>query len=347
MSHFPFSDRAQALMKALVETYLRDGQPVGSKTLVDATNLNISSATVRNVMVELEELGLVQTPHTSAGRIPTTLGFRLFVDQLLTIQTLQDNDIEQLRQGLQLDQDTGTLLTNASTLLSEVTHMAGLVRVPKRQVQTLKHIEFLPLGSKRVLAVLVLSDREVQNRILFCDRDYSRDELQQAANYVTQHFSGKDLRSAQRELFNQLNADRSSLDRLLQSTLKMAEAALHSEPAQDDYHVAGQYNLLNLTGGEHLQSLRELFEAFARKQQILDILDKCLNADGVQIFIGQETGHPALENFSVVSAPYQIDGEKVGVLAVVGPTRMASERVIPVVDITARLLSSALSDSQS
>ncbi len=345
MSEFPFSDRAQALMKALVETYLRDGQPVGSKTLVDAANLNISSATVRNVMVELEELGLVQTPHTSAGRIPTTLGYRLFVDQLLTIKPLQDNDIAQLRKGLQLEQDTGALLSNASTLLSEVTHMAGLVRVPKRQVQTLKHIEFLPLGNKRVLAVLVLSDREVQNRILFCDRDYSRDELQQAANYVTQHFAGKDLPSAQRELFNQLKVDRNSLDRLMQSTLKVAEAALHSEPTHDDYHVAGQYNLLNLTGGEQLQSLRELFEAFARKQQILDILDKCLNADGVQIFIGHETGHPALENFSVVSAPYQIDGEKVGVLAVVGPTRMAYERVIPVVDITARLLSSALSDS--
>ncbi len=345
MSNLPFSERAQLLMKALVETYLRDGQPVGSKTLVDVANLGISSATVRNVMMELEELGLVQTPHTSAGRIPTTLGFRLFVDQLLTIQPLQANDIAQLRHSLNTAQDTGALLTNASTLLSEVTHMAGLVRVPKRQVQTLKHIEFLPLGNKRVLAVLVLSDREVQNRILFCDRDYTREELQQAANYVTQHFSGKDLQRARFELFNQLKLDRSALDSMMHNTLKVAEAALQADTPHDDYHVAGQYNLLNLTGGEHLQSLRELFEAFAHKQQILDILDKCLNADGVQIFIGQETGHPALENFSVVSAPYQIDGEKVGVLAVVGPTRMAYDRVIPVVDITARLLSSALSDS--
>ena len=341
-----FSDRAQALMKVLVEQYLRDGQPVGSRTLAEASQLGISSATVRNVMVELEELGLVQTPHTSAGRVPTTLGYRLFVDQLLTVQPLREREIAQLRSQLKPELETGSLLAHASSLLSEVTHMAGVVRVPKRQVQTLKYLEFLPIGERRVLAVLVLSDREVQNRILSTDRDYSRAELQQAATYLNQHVPGQDLQQARRNLVSNLKAERAALDRMLGSLLKVAEAALESTDVSDDLHVSGERHLLQLAEPEEYSRLRELFEAFSHKQQILTILDKCLAADGIQIFIGEEDGDPSLKHMSVVSAPYTVDGERVGVLAVVGPTRMAYERVIPIVDITARLLSSALTTEE-
>jgi len=339
----PFSDRAQALMKALVEQYVRDGQPVGSKTLAELTNLGISSATVRNVMIELEDLGFVQTPHTSAGRIPTARGFRVFVDRLLTVQSISEQEVAQIRAQLKPELDTGALLTQASNLLSEVTHMAGLVRVPKRQVQTLKHLEFLPIGGRRVLAVLVLSDREVQNRVLHTDREYSRDELQQAANYVNQHFAGRDLRQARAELVNQMRADRLALDQMMSGLLRVAEAALDdSRVPHEDYHVAGELNLLQLADPAGMGGLRELFEAFAHKQQILGMLDKCLAADGVQIFIGEEAGQPGIKNASLIAAPYEVNGERVGVLAVIGPTRMAYDRVIPVVDITARLLSSAL-----
>ena len=338
----PFSNRAQSLMKVLVEQYLRDGQPVGSRTLADASQLGISSATVRNVMVELEDLGLVHTPHTSAGRVPTTLGYRLFVDQLLTVKPLQDPIIAQIRAQLKPQFETGTLLTQASSLLSEVTHMAGLVRVPKRQVQTLKYLEFLPIGERRVLAVLVLSDREVQNRILTTDRDYSRDELQQAANYVNQHFSGQDIQQARRNLVAKLKSDRADLNRLTSQFLSVADAVFDASETVEDLHVTGERNLLQLAEPEEFAQLREMFDAFNHKQQILSILDKCLAADGVQIFIGEESGDASFKHMSVVSSPYEVDGERVGVLAVIGPTRMNYEQVIPVVDITARLLSSAL-----
>lgn len=342
-----FSERAQVLMKALVEQYLRDGQPVGSKTLAEVSNLGVSSATIRNVMMELEDLGFVQTPHTSAGRIPTALGYRLFVDRLLTVQSLSETEVAQIRAQLKPELETTALLNQASNLLSEVTHMAGLVRVPKRQVQTLKHLEFLPIGGRRVLVVLVLSDREVQNRILHTDRDYTRDELQQAANYVNQHFAGRDLRQARVELVNQLRADRAAMDQMMAGLLRVAEAALDSSEPQDDFHVTGELNLLQLADPAGLGGLRELFEAFSRKQQILGMLDKCLAADGVQIFIGEEAGQPGIKNASLIAAPYEVNGERVGVLAVIGPTRMAYDRVIPVVDITARLLSSALTSDET
>ncbi len=338
-----FSLRAQSLMKTLVEQYLREGQPVASKTLAEMSHLGISPATVRNVMMELEDLGLVTTPHTSAGKVPTALGYRLFVDHLLTIQPLAEPDVSRIRAQLKPELDTASLLNQASNLLSEVTHMAGLVRVPRRQVQTLKALEFLPIGHQRVLAVLVLSDREVQNRILFCDRDYTRDELQQAANYVNQHFAGRDLREARNDLLTAMQADRHLADSMMSKLMRVAEAALQGNEPQDDFHLSGELNLLQLAGGGDVAALREVMEAFGRKQQILGILDKCLSADSVQVFIGQEAGQPGLESVSLVGAPYTVNGDRVGVLAVVGPTRMAYDRVIPVVDITARLLGSALS----
>lgn len=337
------NERTQHLLKALVERYIRDGQPVGSRTLARDAGLDLSPATVRNVMADLEELGYLRAPHTSAGRVPTARGYRLFIDALLRVRPLDQYEIETLRRRIDQPVQSGAELARlVSDLLSGVTQLAGVVMLPRRNVVTLRHVEFLPLSEKRVLVILVLNAQEVQNRIIQTQRLYSATELQQAANYLNAQFAGQDIQQVRGVLLGELREARDSLDQLMQTVMEMAEQTFETEPNGEDYVVAGQTHLMQCTDLSDLDKLRQLFEAFNHKRDLLNLFDQCLHAEGVQIFVGEESGFEVLEGCSVVTAPYSVEGQVLGVLGVIGPTRMAYDRVIPVVDVTARLLAAAL-----
>ncbi|MBZ4193891.1 MAG: heat-inducible transcriptional repressor HrcA [Candidatus Contendobacter sp.] len=346
-SHPTLNERTQHLLKALVERYIRDGQPVGSRTLARDTGLDLSPATVRNVMADLEEFGYLRAPHTSAGRVPTVRGYRFFVDALLNLQPLDEQAIESLRRRIdQPVQNSTELARSVSDLLSGVTHLAGVVMLPRRKVITLRHVEFLPLSENRVLVILVLNNQEVQNRIIQTRRPYNATELQQAANYLNAQFTGKNLQQVREALLCDLRETRDSLDRLMQTVVDMAEQTFELETEGQDYVVAGQTHLMQCTDLSDLDKLRQLFNAFNHKRDLLHLFDQSLHADGVQIFIGEESGFEALKGCSVVTAPYTVEGQVLGVLGVIGPTRMAYDRVIPVVDVTARLLAAALNNRE-
>lgn len=335
------NDRALTLLKTLVERYIQEGQPVGSRTLARDSAINLSPATIRNVMSDLEELGLVESPHTSAGRVPTSRGYRLFVDQLLSVKPLRSNVVDKLK--LQLDTaNRERIIDSASSLLSEVTSLAGLVMLPRRGSVILRHIEFLPLSSNRVLVILVINNKEVQNRIIHTDRPYSADELHQVANYLNAEFGGRDLSSIRQRILNSMQQTRDDLRTLMQTAVEMADQIVQSTQS-DDYIIAGETNLMNYADMADMEKLRQLFEALNTKRNILHILDKSIHAEGMQIFIGEESGYSAFGGCSLVTTPYRVDDEVVGVLGVIGPTRMAYDRVIPVVDVTAKILSSLLS----
>ncbi|OYV76307.1 MAG: heat-inducible transcriptional repressor HrcA [Chromatiales bacterium 21-64-14] len=338
-------DRAQQVLKALVEHYISQGEPVGSRTLSRNRSLDLSSATIRNVMADLEDLGYVQSPHTSAGRIPTVRGYRFFVDALLTVRSLESEELEALRHSLATSGAgrTEDVLAVASGLLSAITRMAGVVTLPRPGEDSLRHVEFLPLSGKRVLAILVVNEANVENRIIHTERAYSASELEQAAHYLNQNFAGKGMDGVRRQLIREMGVAREHMDRIMRTAVDMAEKAFTPTPQHGDYVLAGQNNLMEfneLTGS--VGRLRQLFEAFTQKREILHLLDQCAHADGVQIFIGEESGYQVLDECSVVTAPYSVDGRVLGVLGVIGPTRMAYERVIPLVDATAKLLSAAL-----
>ena len=342
--HEPVIDeRAQHLLKVLVKRYIREGQPVGSRTLSRDSGLDLSPATIRNVMADLEDLGLVRSPHTSAGRVPTVSGFRFFVDSLLRAEPIEAGAADRLRQQLQPDRAVPELVQSTSSLLSDITHLAGLVTLPRREHLRLRHVEFLPLSAQRVLVVLVVNDREVQNRVIQTGRQYSEQELQQAANYLNVVFAGKDLPEARETLLREMQAAREGVNRMMLAAIEVADQAFAAKERGDDYILAGQTNLMEFAELRDLEKMRQLFEAFYEKRRILHLLDKALRADGMQIFIGEESGYEVLGELSVVTAPYTVNGQVVGVLGVIGPTRMAYERVIPIVDVTARLLTSALS----
>ncbi len=337
------NERGQQLLKVLVEKYIRDGQPVGSKTLAEETVLGLSSATIRNVLADLEAHGYLRSPHTSAGRVPTVKGYRFFVDSLLTLQPLDNTAFQQFQQQLSPDQNVQDLVSTASNWLSEVTRMAGLVMLPKREKILLRHVEFLPLSDNRILAILVLNEHEVQNRIIYTDRVYNLVELQQAANFLVTTYAGQDIQQVRRQLAGAMQEERTHLGQLMQTAVEFGSKALASPAdAAKDYVIAGQNHLLELAGETGVERLRQLFEAFTQKQDILHLLDQCLSAEGLQIFIGEESGYAALDECSLVTAPYSFEGKPVGVLGVIGPTRMSYDKVIPVVDITAKLLSAAL-----
>lgn len=335
-------ERAQFLFKTLVERYIREGQPVGSRTLSRDSALNLSPATVRNVMADLEESGLLRAPHTSAGRVPTDQGYRFFVDTLLRVEPLEGAQVAMLREQLHPDQNRGALMESASGLLSDITHLAGVVMMPRHEQLTLRQVEFLSLSEDQVLVILVVNEREVQNRIIRTGRRYSMSELHQAATYLNELCAGKDLLTVREEILAELRAARESMNVMMQTAVEMAEKALVTELEDDDMVVAGQTNLMDAGELGDMEKLRRLFEAFSEKRDLLHLLDQSLNTGGVQIFIGQESGYNALDECSVVTAPYGDEEQVLGVLGVVGPTRMAYERVIPIVDITARLLSAAL-----
>ena len=338
------SDRARHLLKVLVERYIQDGQPVGSRTLSKSPGLDLSPATIRNVMADLEEMGLVVAPHTSAGRVPTPKGIRLFVDALLKVQPMSDAEIRRLQAEMDaIRSGDGDIVGSASTLLSALTRMAGVVTVPRRTRVALRQVEFLPLSEQRILAILVIDEKEVQNRILHVDRDYSQDELREAANYLNEEFAGQSLASVREKLLAELADTRATMNGMMQGAISMARQAFETvDDPEQSYVLAGETNLMQFAELSNIERLRGLFEAFARQRDILHLLDRCVAAESLQIFIGEESGYQILDDVSVVASPYSVGDEVVGVLGVIGPTRMAYDRIIPIVDITARLLGSAL-----
>lgn len=339
------NDRAQHLLRILVEQYIRDGQPVGSRSLTRESGLNLSSATVRNVMADLEDHGYVASPHTSAGRVPTDKGYRFFVDMLLKVRPLETEAVQVIQRGLvQHIDDPRALISSASRMLSSITHLAGVVTLPRQGHTELSQIEFLPLSDNRVLAVLVTNGREVQNRVVQLERAYGSEELRRAANYLNQQFAGRDLNTVREQLVAQLKQTREHLNQSMMDAIMLAQQVVTPVEAAPpmQFVIAGETNLMGLAELSNVEKLRRLFEAFNQQRDVLHLLDQSLRAEGVQIFIGQESGHTIFDDCSVVTAPYTIDREVVGVLGVIGPTRMAYERVIPIVDLTAKLLGAAL-----
>jgi heat-inducible transcriptional repressor len=334
-------ERSRSLLKTLVERYIADGQPVGSRTLSKASGLELSPATIRNVMADLEELGLIVSPHTSAGRIPTARGYRLFVDTMLT--TRLDHAAPELvaaREQLHPDQPQ-RVIAQAAQLLSSLSSFVGVITAPKKP-SVFHHIEFLRLGEKRVLVILVAPDGDVQNRVIFTAHDPSQSELVEASNYLNTHYAGLTIEDVRERLKGEIDALRSDIAALMQAAVQVGSDAI--EESQDQVVVSGERNLLGVQDfGHDLGSLRKLFDLFEQKTQLMRLLDTSSRAEGVRIFIGGESRVVPYEELSVVSAPYEVDGRIVGTLGVIGPTRMAYDRMIQIVDITSRLVGNALS----
>jgi heat-inducible transcriptional repressor len=338
------NERAQHLLRALVQRYIRDGEPVASRALARDAGLDLSPASIRNVMADLEQLGLIAAPHTSAGRVPTARGYRVFVDTLLTVKPVERDALRRAEQTLGRDESgPGQLAGAASTLLAELTRLAGVVTTPRREQAAWRQIEFLPLGEDRVLAILVFQDGEVQNKVLQLERRYEPQALARASAFLNERFAGRDLGTIREQLLGEMQQHRASMDQLMRDAIQIAERMFAAAPERAGVMVTGEKHLIDFAELSNIDTLRRLFEAFEQKREILGLLDKCAAAEGVQIFIGEESGYRALDECSVVTAPYKVDGQVVGVLGVIGPTRMAYDRVIPIVDLTARLMSTALS----
>jgi heat-inducible transcriptional repressor len=338
------SERAQQLLRALIENYIRDGQPVGSRVLSRDSGLQLSSATIRNVMADLEEWGFVTSPHTSAGRIPTDKGYRFFVDTLLQVQPLDGAAVIEIRRQLDGTHDNKkALVAAASQLLSSVTHLAGVVTLPRTPVAATTQIEFVALSEKRVLVILVFDDHEVQNRIIQLERHYNSEELKRASNYLNEQLRGRTLAQLREELLRQLRETHEDMNQIMLDAITVAQRMFAAgDKEKFEYVIAGETNLMRVAELSSVEKLRRLFEAFNEQRDVLHLLDHSLGAEGVQIFIGHESGYQILDDCSVVTAPYTSGDAVVGVLGVIGPTRMAYERVIPIVDMTAKLLGAAL-----
>ncbi len=336
------NERSLYLLKSLVERYIHDGQPVGSRVLSKDPQLKLSPATIRNVMADLEEMGLIHSPHTSAGRVPTVSGYRLFVDSLLTVKPLGTSELDQLQSSLLADADKASdVVSKASRLLSDVTRMAGVVTLPRRESVALRHIEFLPMSSTRVLVIFVTDGQEVHNKIIHTDKLYSPAELQQAANYLNSVYAGRSLAKIRELVIQDMEQDRDRVNQGMIDAINMAQLTFAQQP-KDDYVLSGETNLMGFSELSDMDRLKQLFEAFSHKRGVIHLLDQCLEAEGVQIFIGEESGYRAFDHCSLVTAPYSVNDQVVGVLGVIGPTRMAYEKVIPFVDVTAKLLGAAL-----
>jgi heat-inducible transcriptional repressor len=334
------TDRACILLKTLVERYIADGEPVGSRTLSKHAGLDLSPASIRNIMSDLEEMGFVASPHTSSGRVPTPRGYRFFVDTLLTVRPLAQVEVSQLETHLSAA-DPQRLMTAASTLLSDLSQFAGLVMTPRRN-PAFRQIEFLSLSDKRILLIIVTMEGEVENRVLLTDLPYTASALTEAANYFNQHFAGHRFDQVRSKLRDEIGRVRDDITRLMNAAVDAGSQAL--DTPQENMVVSGSRKLLNVEElSSNMGNLRRLFDAFEQKTGLLQLLDQSRSAAGVQIFIGGESELLPLDECSLVTAPYSVDGQVVGTLGVVGPTRMAYERVVPIVDITAKLLSSALS----
>jgi len=337
------SPRASSLLKTLVEMHIREGQPIASKNLQGESGLSVSPATVRNIMAELEDLGYLASPHTSAGRIPTAQGYRFFVDSLLQVGPVEQGAVSALNAALDPNRSTSELVQSASNLLAQITYQTGIVTVPKPASSQLRQIEFLPLSGDRVLVILVINEREVQNRIIQMQRPMNEEQLKAAADIINQRYAGADLSQVKTQIVREMAEARSRIDAYLEAALELASVAIDTQEQSENVMVTGEASLLNQASPEDMQKLRELFDAFERKRDLLELLERCSRADGIQIFIGEEAGFDVFGDFSVITAPYAQGSQSLGVLGVIGPTRMAYERVIPIVDVTARMLSAALS----
>ena len=332
--------RAQVLLKTLIERYIAEGQPIGSRTLSKYSGLDLSPATIRNVMSDLEEMGFISSPHTSAGRVPTPAGYRFFVDTLLVVKQLQSGELRELEGHLHPD-NPQRVIQSASQLLSQLTQFAGVVMTPRRRAVTFRQIEFLRLSEKRVLLIVVTPEGDVQNRILFTDREYSASELIEAANYINQNYSGQSFEDVRGRLHGELRDLRQDMIKLMSTALEAGNALAEGS---EQYVISGERNLFAVRDLSHdVGRLKQLVELLERKTSLLQILDLSLRGEGVQIFIGGESGVGAPDDVSIVTSRYEVDGEVVGTVGVIGPTRMAYQRVVPIVDVTAKLLSSALS----
>lgn len=334
-------ERSLFLFKSLVEHFINDGQPVGSRTLVRDLDLDLSAATIRNVMADLEDMGFLRSPHTSAGRIPTARGYRLFVDSLLRVNDLGSEEIHRIAEEMDSGNSIQNLLERTSSMLSDITHLASVVMLPRLEQSTLNQVEFMSLPDNRILVVLVMSDNEIQNKIIHTARTFSASELEQAANYLNKMFSDKDLPEIRKEMLAELESMKDNVNQLMQAAIEMAQQAIDSG-SKDDYVLAGETNLMGVSGWGDIDRLKRLFDTFNRKRDILHLLEQSINAKGVQIFIGEESGYEVLDDCSIVTSPYESEGQILGVLGVIGPTRMDYERVIPIVDLTAKMLGSAL-----
>ncbi len=337
--------RAQQLFKLLVEQYIADGNPVASKALATMPEVAVSSATVRNIMGELEAVGLVRSPHTSAGKIPTSQGYRFFVDSLLSVEPWDGPRVRQkvreIEAELNPDLAPNELVASASDLLSQITQMTCLITTPLRNQVNLRHLEFVRLDEERVLVIMVLNDREVQNRVIHTEREYNDVELTQAANFINREYGGLDLMNIRHRIVESMRADKDRMDQLMQTALDMATAAFsETEDESQELVVSGESRLLDFAADTN--TVKALFDAMSHKGQVLHLLDQCLRSTGVQLFIGEESGYRPLGEMSLVTAPYELNGDVAGVLGVIGPTRMDYKDVIPVVDVTARVLSAVM-----
>ena len=332
-------DRSKLLMKALVERYIADGQPVGSRTLSKASGLELSAATIRNVMADLEDLGLIASPHTSAGRIPTARGYRLFVDTMLTAQ--RGNLNASLSAPIIVAEQPQKVIANAAQLLSSLSNFVGVVVAPKRS-SVFRHIEFLRLSDRRLLVIIVSPEGDVQNRVIFTEADYTQSQLLEVANFLNAHYAGLAIEQVREKLKNEVDHLRTEIATLMQAAVNVSTEALTS--TQDEVVISGERNLLTVSDfSSDMDQLRRAFDLFEQKTQLMRLLDSSSQAEGVRIFIGGESQVVPFEELSVVSAPYEIDGQIVGTLGVIGPTRMAYDRMIQIVDITSKLVSNALS----
>jgi len=339
------NDRAKHLLKVLVEGYIEDGQPVASTTLARRSGLHLSSATVRNVMASLERKGYIHAPHISAGRIPTSRGYRLFVDTMVKINPLETPILQAVQKKLNNNRHTvNSLIQSASGVLSGLTQFAGIISIPKERVVAIRQIEFLQLSKTQVLVVLVMVNNDVQNRIIQVERNFSSAELQQFSNYLNKVFVGKGLGQVRDVLLKDMKQVRQDMNQMMLVAIELGEKALElgDKDKTQSCLIAGKTNLMEYDDLGDIQKLRQLLAAFNQKRDVLSLLDKCLQADGVQIFIGKESGYTIFDDCSVVTAPYRLDDDQMGVLGVIGPKRMHYDRVIPVVDVTAKLLTAAL-----
>ena len=336
------SDRAKQILSAIINNYIEEGTPIGSKKLSTYNRFNLSPATIRNVMSDLEHLGFIASPHTSAGRIPTSKGYRFFIDRLLELQPVDNNEIASIKDTVsQTKSSNKDLATNVSTILSAITQLAGIVTVPKTQKSTLKEIDFIPLSEQRVLAIVVINDSEVENKILQMKRNYSRDELQISANYLNQNYVGRSFEYIKNDLLTKLKETSALANSLMNNIINIADELLTNQN-KDEYVVTGKNQLLDFEELSDINRLKDLFDAFNEQQQLLQLLDKSMSTSNIQIFIGQESGYRIFDNCTLITAPYTNEMGSVGVLGVIGPTRIAYQRVIPIVDVTAKLLSQSL-----
>ncbi|MBL4744236.1 MAG: heat-inducible transcriptional repressor HrcA [Cycloclasticus sp.] len=336
------NERSRHLLKLLVERYIADGQPVGSAVLSREKGLGVSPATARNIMADLENLGLIHSPHTSAGRVPTNSGYRFFIDSLLTVTEPEKKQLSDLKVNVEKEKGSNQIIVNASQLLSGITHLAGVVSLPKREMASFRQIEFMPLSKGQVLVILVTNDDEVHNRVIQTSKDFSPSVLQQASNYLNSLFVGHSLSDVKSIIAKEMSDARKQVNQMMIDAINLAHQSVGENESSEDVVLSGTTNLMDFQELSDVNNMRHLFEAFSQKQDIMHLLDRSMNAVGVQIYIGDESGYQPFGECSLITAPYAVDDKTVGVLGVIGPVRMSYDKVIPLVGVTAKVLGEAL-----